>query len=81
MGPVQLDGVDAGANGALCRLHEAVAHARHVVRRHLPWELATWDRTESPMERSSPTGLVPAPAPDRLPMARCAEALRPAWAS
>ena len=43
MGAVELDDVDAGANGALCRLHEAVAHARHVVRGHLPggWPFGT----------------------------------------
>ena len=36
MGAVQFDGVDAGADGAFRRLHEAVAHARHVIRGHLP---------------------------------------------
>ena len=43
VGPMELDGVDAGADCALCRLHEALAHTRHVVRRHLPgsWPLGT----------------------------------------
>ena len=43
VGPVQFDEIDACADGALCRLHESIAHAGHVVRRHLPrsWPLRT----------------------------------------
>ena len=66
--------IDAGANGALCRLHEAVAHPDHVVGRHLPrgWPFGTERMADGAMVSH---GSRPRPSARPPSHGRCEEAL------